>query len=328
MVYSYTQISQYLRCPRSYRYRYLDGWREKDTRAAMVFGRCFEKALAAYFEQQDCTAALFKEWEAFRDTPFEYRKGESWDRLLHQGVHLLEKFVREERVVVRRPTENLQLKLTRTLAGGNEFVSYIDAIGELDGKHCLIDWKTTTSRYSEEPEGLLSLDPQLICYSWISGIPDVALVVFVRKQLPEIQYLKATISEEQRKEFGRLVETTVNQLESGHFSSHSGIRFPNNGCTSCAHLGLCLNNQQLIETNLIRKPGASDLDWLDELDGLTDCRSWPRNSIVEGPCSCFQRSTRSWPGRGRQIRRETRGSWIWAGICARFGPDSIGVWTT
>src|SRR5580704_11388738 len=48
MIYSYTQISQYLRCPRSYRYRYLDGWREKDTRAAMVFGRCFETALGAY----------------------------------------------------------------------------------------------------------------------------------------------------------------------------------------------------------------------------------------------------------------------------------------
>ena len=103
MIYSYTQISQYLRCPRSYRYRYLDGWREKDTRAAMVFGRCFENALRAYFEQQDCTAALFKEWEAFRDTPFVYRKGESWDRLLHQGVHLLEKFVREDRVRVPQP---------------------------------------------------------------------------------------------------------------------------------------------------------------------------------------------------------------------------------
>ena len=85
MIYSYTQISQYLRCPRSYRYRYLDGWREKDTRAAMVFGRCFEKALGAYFRGEDCTAALFKEWDVFRDTPFEYRKGESWDRLLHQG---------------------------------------------------------------------------------------------------------------------------------------------------------------------------------------------------------------------------------------------------
>jgi PD-(D/E)XK nuclease superfamily len=265
MIYSYTQISQYLRCPRSYRYRYLDGWREKDTRAAMVFGRSFEKALGAYFEQQDSTAALFKEWAAFRDASFEYRKGESWDRLLHQGVHLLDKFIREDRVRVRHPKENLQLKITESLAGGNEFVSYIDAIGELDGKRCLIDWKTTTSRYSEEPEGLLSLDPQLICYSWTSGIPDVAFVVFVRKQLPEIQYLKATISEEQRREFGHLVETTIQQLESGHFASHSGIRFPQNGCVSCSHLGLCLGNQQLIEANLIRRPGASELDWLDEL---------------------------------------------------------------
>jgi hypothetical protein len=34
--------------------------------------------------------------------------------------------------------------LTRFLEGGQEFVSYIDAIGELDGQHCLIDWKTTT----------------------------------------------------------------------------------------------------------------------------------------------------------------------------------------
>lgn len=48
MPYSYTQIAQYLRCPRSYRHRYLDGWREKETRAAMVFGRCFEKALESY----------------------------------------------------------------------------------------------------------------------------------------------------------------------------------------------------------------------------------------------------------------------------------------
>jgi hypothetical protein len=90
----------------------------------------------------------------------------------------------------------LQVKITRTLAGGNEFVSYIDAVGELDGEQFLIDWTTTTSRYTEAPDDLLSLDPQLICYSWMSGIPDVAFVVFVRKHLPEIQYLKATISEE------------------------------------------------------------------------------------------------------------------------------------
>src|SRR5713226_10415089 len=75
MVYSYTQISQYLRCPRSYRYRYLDGWQEKETWAAMAFGRSFEKALASYFFREDCGAALFKEWGTFRDIPLEYKKG-------------------------------------------------------------------------------------------------------------------------------------------------------------------------------------------------------------------------------------------------------------
>jgi mRNA interferase HigB len=71
----FTQISRYLRCPRSYRYRYLDGWREKDTRAAMVFGRCFEQALSAYFHRQDPTAVLFKEWGAYRDAALGYPKG-------------------------------------------------------------------------------------------------------------------------------------------------------------------------------------------------------------------------------------------------------------
>jgi hypothetical protein len=79
---------------------------------------------------------------------------------------------------------------------------------------------------------LLSLDPQLICDSWISGIPEVALVVFARKHVPEIQYLRASISEEQRREFGRLVETTIGQIEAAQFVSHGGIRFPQNGCVA------------------------------------------------------------------------------------------------
>jgi hypothetical protein len=29
------------------------------------------------------------------------------------------------------------------------------------------------SRYPEEPAGLLALDPQLVCYSWVTGIADV-----------------------------------------------------------------------------------------------------------------------------------------------------------
>jgi hypothetical protein len=265
MIFSYTQISNYLRCPRSYRLRYLDGWQERDTRAGMVFGRCFEQAVAALFCRQDPEAKLFQEWGAYRDTALHYKNGDSWDRVLHQGVHLLQRFAQDDRIRIRDPHKNLQVKILQSLSGGHQFISYLDAIGTLDGTPCILDWKTTTSRYPEGPVGVLSLDPQLISYSWASGIPAVAIVAFVRKQAPEIQYLKSSITEEQRQEFARLLDNTVGQIEAGQFTPHSGIRYPQNGCLSCSHLGLCLKDQQLIDRHLIRKPGVADLDWLDEL---------------------------------------------------------------
>ena len=153
MTYSHTQIAQYLRCPRSYRYRYLDGWREKDNRPALLFGRCFEQALAAFFAGEDSTAALFKEWSKHQDAQLEYSRGDSWERMFRQGVQLLERLAQDDRIQVRDPQKNMQVKLLRSLPTGSQFVSYIDAMGDLDGKPCLLEWKTTTARYPEEPDG-------------------------------------------------------------------------------------------------------------------------------------------------------------------------------
>ena len=119
-------------------------------------------------------------------------------------------------------------------------------------------------RYPEQPTGLTALDPQLICYSWMIGIDEVAQVVFVRKRAIEVQYLRARITDEQRQEFETLVEDTVRGIESGLFLPHSGIRFPQNPCTTCPFLGICLNRPELIETALVRKPGV-DLGLFDEL---------------------------------------------------------------
>src|SRR6266849_5444498 len=265
MTYSYTQISQYLTCPRRYRHRYLDGWREKDTRSAMLFGRAFESALAAFFRREDSAAVLLREWSTCRDRDLQYSKGDTWDRMLQQGIQLLERFCQDGRVRIRQPQRNLQVKVTRSISLKNEFVAYIDAIGYLDGRRCLLEWKTTSSRYAEEPQGLLALDPQLVCYSWITGVSEVAQVVFVRKRLVEVQYLRTTITDERRQEFGQLAEDTIRRIESAQFLPHSGIRFPQNPCSSCPYVGLCLGRQEVADAALVRRPGAEQLGWLDEL---------------------------------------------------------------
>ena len=100
----------------------------------------------------------------------------------------------------------------------------------------------------------------------MTGIDEVAEVVFVRKRLVEVQYLHTKITDEQRREFSQLVEDTIRRIESAQFLPHSGIRFPQNPCSSCPYIGLCLGKQQLVESALVRRPGAEQLGWLDELN--------------------------------------------------------------
>jgi hypothetical protein len=265
LTYSYTQIREYLSCPRRYRHRYLDGWQGKEDSAASLFGRAFENALAAYFMRQDHVAVLAKEWRSYRGDLIRSISNKKWEHMLQQGIELLAAFADDDRVRISQPSRNLQIKMARRLSPTDDFLGYIDGIGYLDGRRSIMEWKTTSSRYPDEPVGLLALDPQLVCYSWISGIAEVALIVFVRKLVPEIQYLSAVISDDQRNDFGRLVESTVAQIEAANFLAHSGIRFPNSACLGCAFIGLCLQNQQLIDAKLVRRAGAEELDWINEL---------------------------------------------------------------
>src|SRR5207244_4590285 len=153
---------------------------------------------------------------------------------LYHGFQLLDRFAQEDRIRIPKPRRSQQIKFLQPIGSGNDFVAYVDAIGQLDGTRCLLEWKTTSSRYPEQPDGLLGLDPQLVCYSWITGIAEVAEVVFVRKRLVEVQYLRTTITEHQRQEFASLVQDTVRQIESGHCLRHSGLRFRQTPCESCA----------------------------------------------------------------------------------------------
>jgi hypothetical protein len=62
-----------------------------------------------------------------------------------------------------------------------------------------------------------------------------------------------------------LVGDTIRRIESAEFLPHSGIRFPQNPCNSCPYDGLCLDRKDLAAAALVRRPGAEDLGWLDEL---------------------------------------------------------------
>lgn len=122
--------------------------------------------------------------------------------MLRQGIMLLT--CQDDRIQIHHPRRNLQIKFTPSLSERNDFVAYMGSIGKVEWTHCLIEWNTAASRHSEEPEGLLALDSQPVCYSWIAGIAEVALVVFVRKRMVEVHCLRTSITHQQREEFSQL----------------------------------------------------------------------------------------------------------------------------
>jgi hypothetical protein len=99
----------------------MDG-KNKDTRAAMLFGRAFEQALSAYFLREDAAAVLFREWSLHRNQGLHYSKGDTWDRMLQQGIQLLDRFCQDDRIRIRQRRRHLQIKFTRQVSKNNDFV--------------------------------------------------------------------------------------------------------------------------------------------------------------------------------------------------------------
>ena len=78
----------------------------------------------------------------------------------------------------------------------------------------------------------------------MTGIAEVAQVVFVRKSFVEVQYLRTTITDEQREEFGRLVGDTIQRIESASFSSGLGSSEPSSLPTDAGAYYLVFNSSR------------------------------------------------------------------------------------
>ena len=118
MTYSYTQISQYLQLPAPLPLP-LSGRLERERHAARP---CSSAAPSSrrwppISARDDPGAVLFRGMgQPTRTAGLSIRRRDSWDRMLQQGIQLLERFAQDDRVRVRQPRKNLQIKFTSASA--------------------------------------------------------------------------------------------------------------------------------------------------------------------------------------------------------------------
>lgn len=86
---------------------------------------------------------------------------------------------------------------TPSLSERNDFVACMDAIGKVKGSGTLPQTEI------EEPEGLPAFDPQPVRNCWITGIAEVAQLVFVGQRMVEVRCLPTFIIDQPGEEFGQ-----------------------------------------------------------------------------------------------------------------------------
>ena len=186
---SYSAISDYDYCPELFRLSRIEGYRDKEKRAAFQFGNCVESGIQFYHENGlkpgDGIDEFKRLWLKFKDVTLVFTEQEGcWFDLLGMGADLLRLY---EIALPTLPIKNPKFQLNYrkdlwpgTALAGLGFTSYIDILSTLDdGSRLIIDVKTAKSPLDSTP-GLLALDPQLTDYAWATGIRDVAFLWLIK----------------------------------------------------------------------------------------------------------------------------------------------------
>ncbi|MCX7422170.1 MAG: PD-(D/E)XK nuclease family protein [Planctomycetia bacterium] len=252
---SYSAITQYLRCPQQYFFQRVLGIPSRSIGTGLALGSAVHAGLAAYHQRLQRKEAIDTEvvLKAFHECwdekelneTIQYRDGDTREDSIAQGVHLLELYFKEpppegivaveQRILV--PLYNSQGEYLET-----PLVAITDLITETNEDLTVKEFKTSGRAYSES-EVESSLQPT--CYvhavrQTLGRDANVEYTVLVKTKTPKIQRLKTSRYAEDCGRLGDLVQTIQRAVDLGIFYP---IESPMN-CSTCPYRQPCRERGQ------------------------------------------------------------------------------------
>jgi len=191
---SSSAIDLFKGCRRRFYLEKIQGWREKDKKGSLEFGKAIEAAVQFFYEngcKPGGAVDHFKMiWLKFAEIPMKYtdQEGDFWN-LMKMGSELMRLFeATYQTIPIKHP--KFQLEYRKKIYPGSqyddlEFLGYVDILStEDDGERRVVDMKTAKNQLDLTPN-MLSMDGQLRKYAWLTGIPRVAFLNFVKTSNPD-----------------------------------------------------------------------------------------------------------------------------------------------
>ena len=196
---SYSAGLEFDHCPYKYYLHRIAGWKEKDTKAALLFGIALEDAIQFFHTTggRGGEEEFIRLWSMSKDKELTYTKKEiDWASLMRAGREMMRLYaIRQPSLPIPMDTI-FQRKFTKEVFpndpkyGGIEFFAKLDMIASVPFDHpmlpvlpgqgprsVIIDIKTSGIDL-DNTTGIVSHDLQLRMYSWSTGIPTAAFLWF------------------------------------------------------------------------------------------------------------------------------------------------------
>lgn len=243
---SYSRLNRYLLCPEQYRLYYIERLRPKSPAASLVFGQFIHLALAQLLANQADPLTVFEElWKQIKDADLRYAGRESWQILSERGMKLLELFIADELPKienvkgVEKPfklsVSNLELPL----------IGFIDLVAMIDGKHTVVDFKTSSS---SPDQSQAALSDQLSAYQLVEPFAEqLALCVLIKTKDPRIEWHWTKRAGAELAAFLKKAECIDNDIAAKRFYKRQG-----QWCSWCDYLPVCMGETEEVKRTLVQ----------------------------------------------------------------------------
>ncbi len=248
---SVSAVKQYMRCPLSYRFRYIDGLAEDTVSSALAFGRGIHASLELWFTCQldgrpepsidDLLVEFWLEWRSCsEDTEIRFGKNEDAISLGEQAKRMLLTFINNPAARPSGTVIAIEEQLRSTLiADAPDILGRIDLGLETKNAVVITDFKTARSRWSEAQR--MDSELQAVVYSElakpIAGNKPihVEFLVLTKTKTPAVDTVTLDLTPERTRRGLAMMSATWNAIESGQFFPTPSIT----ACPSCAFKKQC-----------------------------------------------------------------------------------------
>lgn len=247
---SYSQLTQYMRCPLQYYFERIVGLPRASTPSSLALGSAVHEALAMYHRQvqQRTVPTALAVQEAFliaweeqeRNRPIQFKEKETRDAMLEQGVALLHTYLAEpppQEIVAVEQTLVVPLITSTGEILHRPLVAIVDLLHRQEAKLTVREFKTSSRKYGDmEADTTL----QATCYAHAVNErydeqPDIEYTVLVKTKQAQVQRINTVRNEQDCGRLGDIVQQVERAIEAEVF-------FPNESplnCSGCPYRTEC-----------------------------------------------------------------------------------------